>query len=291
MLRKSPPVRLAPPLQALSEFASLDRPFWAHVKLVSETLGYSVRSRRGDSAVSGSLRRYNAAEIQSCLRTETLYRENHPAPELILGLEAYLNRRAEVLEQYAAPNLMNRDQAREIFEQLKAELNPRCALPMNKQRGEKRHEAYMTCIVNMLTEQALAGESFDDNPRGLVTVTRDGVLLRTFSRWMDGAYPARVDPRAIWEVKEYYGTTTFGSRVADGVYETMLDGEECAELEAQEGRKVLHYLVIDDSYTWWDCGRSYLCRLVDALHVGLIDEVLFGREVLTRWPLIVRSWT
>jgi hypothetical protein len=205
-------------------------------------------------------------------------------------LEAYLNRRAEVLEQYAAPNLMNREEARAVFKKLKDELNPRCALPLNKQSGEKRHEAYMTCIVNMLTEQALAGRKFDDNPRGLVAVTRGGILLRTFSRWMDGAYPARVDPIAIWEVKEYYGTTTFGSRVADGVYETMLDGEECAELQAKEGRKVLHYLIVDDRFTWWDKGRSYLCRIVDALHTGLMDEALFGREVLTRWPAIVKSW-
>ena len=31
---------------------------------------------------------------------------------------------------------------------------------------------------------------------------------------------------ALWEIKEYYYTTTFGSRVADGVYETLLDGLE-----------------------------------------------------------------
>jgi hypothetical protein len=94
----------------------------------------------------------------------------------------------------------------------------------------------------------------------------------------------------VWEVKEYYGTTTFGSRVADGVYETMLDGLELMELDANEGRKIRHYLMVDDRFTWWDCGRSYLCRIVDMLHVGLVDEVLFGREVLRRWPRIVKEW-
>jgi len=276
-------------MQPLAQFGSYDRPFWAHVKLVSESLGYSARARRADPAIQGTLRRYAKEEIDRCLRTGTLYMNGPPAG-LVERLEVYLNRRAEILEKQAAPNLMNRDQAREIFEDLRGRLNPRCTLPLNKQRGEKRHHAYMACTVNMLTEQTLAGRTFDDNPRGLVVVTRDGVLLRTFSRWMDGAYPARVDPTAIWEVKEYYGTTTFGSRVADGVYETMLDGEECAELKAQVGRKVLHYLIVDDKFTWWDCGRSYLCRLVDALHTGLLDEVLFGREILTRWPEIVKSW-
>jgi hypothetical protein len=277
-------------LRPLPEFSGLDRPFWAHVKLVSESLGYSKRGRRGDPTIQGTLRRYTQEEIRQCLRTETMYHEAAPPADLVARLESYLNRRAEVLEEFAARNLMTRDEARGTFEKLVKELKPRCALPMNKQRGEKKHPAYMVGIVNMLTERTLAGKQFDDNPRGLVSITRKGTLLRTFSRWMDGAYPSRVDPVAIWEVKEYYGTTTFGSRVADGVYETMLDGEECAELEAKEGLKVLHYLIVDDKFTWWDCGRSYLCRIVDALHTGLIDEVLFGREVLKRWPEIVSGW-
>jgi hypothetical protein len=54
--------------------------------------------------------------------------------------------------------------------------------------------------------------------------------------------------------------------------------------------RILHYLIVDDRLTWWEMGRSYLCRIVDMLHAGFVDEVLFGREVLTRWPVIVRSW-
>ncbi|MBI3343812.1 MAG: hypothetical protein HY028_02925, partial [Gammaproteobacteria bacterium] len=46
-------------------------------------------------------------------------------------------------------------------------------------------------------------------------------------------------------------TTTFGSRVADGVYETLLDGMELEELEAAAQRKVQHVLFIDDYFTWW----------------------------------------
>lgn len=274
-------------MRPLSEFASFDRPFWAHVKLVSETLGYSQRSPR---RATRTLRRYTQEEIVGCLRAASLYQGETAQPGLIENLHAYLNARAEVLERDVAPNLMDRDHAAAEFERLRAQLKPRCALPMNNQKGEKRHPAFMVGIVNMLTEQALKGRPFDDNPRGLVTVTQEGTLLRTFSRWMDGAYPARVDPHAIWEVKEYYGTTTFGSRVADGVYETMLDGEECAELHVSTGRKVHHYLIVDDRFTWWDCGRSYLCRIFDALHTGLVDEVLFGHEVLSRWPEIVKEW-
>ena len=114
-----------------------------------------------------------------------------------------------------------------------------------------------------------------------MTLTRERRLVRTFSRWLDGAYPGIHDPYAVWEVKEYYGTTTFGSRVADGVYESMLDGMELKEA-AMSHRPVGHYLIVDDHFTWWVKGKSYLCRLVDILHMGLVDEILFGKEVLER---------
>ena len=85
-------------------------------------------------------------------------------------------------------------------------------------------------------------------------------------------------------------TTTFGSRVADGVYETLLDGLELEELRHGENVEVLHYLMLDARYTWWDCGRSYLCRIVDMLHMGYVDEVLVGRQVIERLPEILPLW-
>ena len=45
-----------------------------------------------------------------------------------------------------------------------------------------------------------------------------------------------------------------------------------------------HVLFIDSYHTWWKQGKSYLCRLVDALNIGLVDEVIIGKEVLQRWP-------
>lgn len=199
-----------------------------------------------------------------------------------------------MLHEQAEPNLMNREQAHQLFEDLRAEIKPpQELLPMNKQRGEKRHFAYLTCIVNMLTWHSLGrvvGETrFDWNPRGPLTFARHGMPLRTLFRWMDGAYPELNHPRAAWEIKEYYGTTTFGSRVADGVYETALDGYELNELRALD-IEVEHYLFLDDRFTWWDCGKSYLCRIVDMMHIGLLDRALVGREVISDWPTIVKSW-
>jgi hypothetical protein len=50
------------------------------------------------------------------------------------------------------------------------------------------------------------------------------------------------------------------------------------------------WLTVDAHYTWWDCGKSYLCRIVDMLHMGYVDEVLFGREVVSEMPRIVKEW-
>ena len=269
------------------KFKQQEPVFWAYVKLLSAQLQYSERG-------TGLLRRYGTGDIGRAfmkleLSLDDLMSEGDISPFGQLLID-YLNYRADILETQAEPNLMNRDQALIEFERLRKELNPECPLPMNTQKGKKRHHAFLTCIVNMLTEATLGGMDFEANPRGLATIIRNGKPLRTLSRWMDGAYPSINNPIALWELKEYYGTTTFGSRVADGVYETMLDGLELKELEEHEGIHIEHYLIVDDYFTWWECGKSYLCRLVDMMHMDIVDEVLLGREVLIRWPQIVGRW-
>jgi hypothetical protein len=185
---------------------------------------------------------------------------------------------------------MDAERAKEEFERLHRRSKPWCPIPLNKQKREKKAPAFLTGIVNILIEANAEGFACDYDPRELTTVTRNGYPIRTLARRVDGAFPGPVNPQAIWEIKEYYYTTTFGSRVADGVYETLLDGMELEDLRVREGINVKHYLIVDGRYTWWDCGRSYLCRIFDMLHMGYVDEVLFGREVLERLPAIVKEW-
>lgn len=270
------------------KYIAIQRGFWAHVKLLSEILGYSARG-------TGKLKRYTSEDI-----IETMKKRNFSIKHLharlineqtyLEILIEYLNHRARILEDEIEPNLMSRDQAKEIFEKLKKELNPTCSLPMNKQKKEKKHYAYLTCIVNMLTEKLLGGYLFDGNPQRLTVITKNEKPIRTFVRRIDGAYPSINNPNALWEIKEYYGTKTFGSRVADGLYESILDGEELFELRTNEGIRIKHYLIVDDHFTWWIKGKSYLCRIIDMMHMGYVDEVLFGKEVLSRWPVIVKEW-
>jgi hypothetical protein len=33
-----------------------------------------------------------------------------------------------------------------------------------------------------------------------------------------------------------------------------------------------------------------LCRLIDMLHMGYVDEIMFGREILTRLPQLAYEW-
>ena len=203
---------------------------------------------------------------------------------------SYLEYRAQVLNEYVEPRLMDADRAKGEFENLYQALKPTCPIPMNKQKKEKRAPAYLTGIVNMLIEAHSQGIACDYDPRRLTTITRDRAAGEDSGSPRRCAFPSTVNPVAVWEIKEYYYTTTFGSRVADGVYETLLDGMELAEVAENEDINVLHYLIVDAHYTWWECGRSYLCRMVDMIHMGYVDEVLFGYEAIERLPGLVAEW-
>jgi hypothetical protein len=206
------------------------------------------------------------------------------------SLIAYFAFRAHVLDDFVEPRLMNAGEAAKAYARVRKSTGSRLPAPMNKQKGKKRKPAYLTAIVNMLIDANIGGLPCDYDPRELTTFTRGGAPLRTLARRIDGAFPSAVNPAAVWEIKEYYHTTTFGSRVADGVYETLLDGMELEELRQSEGVECRHYLMIDAHYTWWECGRSYLCRIIDMLHMGYVDEVLFGTEVMERLPVLAQEW-
>jgi hypothetical protein len=61
-------------------------------------------------------------------------------------------------------------------------------------------------------------------------------------------------------------------------------------LRENEKIDIKHYLMVDAYETWWLMGRSYLCRMVDMLHMRYVDEILFGKEVIDRIPVITKEW-
>lgn len=224
------------------------------------------------------------------LKTHHVLEPSGEPTEMGQTLVDYFRLRAQALNEFVRPRLMDKERARQTFDEWHGRLAPKRPVPMNKQKGDKKAPAFLTGLVNMIIESHI--ENFDCNydPRELTTFTLSGMPLRTLARRVDGAFPTTVNPIAIWEIKEYYYTTTFGSRVADGVYESLLDGMELEELRDSEKIDVKHYLMVDDLYTWWDCGKSYLCRLIDMIHMGYVDEILFGYEVVERLPSIVAGW-
>ena len=276
-------------MQAFPEFKQMDSSFWALVKYISETLGYTDRKTR-------SIRSYTEDTISELLIEHKINASEHT----ISRLKAYFDKRADILNNTVKDQLMDADSARTEFEQLQrlhTYNNFLCKLPMNKQKGKMARVNYYTAMINIIAEDVIRKSSkyngtlgFNDDPRGLAYVLDDnGSLIGASSRRFDGAYPDIVNPKAVWEVKEYYYTTTFGSRVADGVYETQLDGYEFRDIDKNFNKKVFHIFFTDAYKTWWIDGKSYLCRIIDFLNAGLVDEVIIGREVLTRWPELFKE--
>lgn len=271
-------------------FAKQDKSFWACVRSLSQELGYTVRGQ--DMVKVPTIADMRRGFVDLGLNPAIISDARGRPTELASTLLAYFEYRAQVLNEHAKKYLLDVEGARALFNEIRASFKkgPTCPLPMNKQKGVMKDYAFLTGVVNMLVEKHSGGADCDYDPHKLTTITKDGVPLRTLARRVDGAFPSSVNPVAIWEVKEYYYTTTFGSRVADGVYESLLDGLELEELRESHEVDVKHYLIVDAYDTWWGKGKAYLCRMIDMLNMGYVDEVLFGREVVERIPVLVEEW-
>lgn len=157
-------------MRPAEEFRLQPPEFWALVKLASQSIGYSERGTKRP-------KRYDGGQIVVALRDRGLDPRGHQA--VVDDVARYSHVRADLLEQVAEPNLMNRDDAEMLFEEIRARVKPPdYLLSMNKQKSEKRHYAYLAGIVNMLTHEALMNHFgkavFDSNPRAPLTFTRDG---------------------------------------------------------------------------------------------------------------------
>lgn len=276
-------------MQAFPEFRHMPTAFWAMIKYVSETLGYTVRGQ-------GIVRAYSIDEIDDLVSQNGIVVDY----DIIKTAEMYFKMRADLLNNVVRHKLMDANEAKEAFEYLyplHLDNGFKCKIPMNKQKGPMKQVAFFTAIINIIAEDTIRHSSaydgsigFNDDPRGLAYVFDDeNHIIGAFSRRFDGAYPNIINPRMVWEIKEYYYATTFGSRVADGVYETQLDGYELKDIFRRSGKPITHVFFLDAYKTWWVDGKSYLCRIIDILNSGLVDEVIVGREVFDRWSELLRT--
>lgn len=265
-------------MKAFEEFKREDRSFWFFIRFITERLGYSRQ---------GAVIAYTKEQIYDLCDKENIEID----PDQLNKSVLYCQMRADLLNNFIASNLMNVDEASRIFQTLRDSGRYKCKLIMNKQSAEKKKVNYFTAIITMLAEEVLGGdENFDPDPRGFIYLLNGQKIIGASSRRFDGAYPSLYNPSIVWEIKEYYYTKSFGSRVADSVYETQLDGYEFNEIRNLTGQRVHHVMFIDSYNAFWEQGKSYLCKFVDTLNMGLIDELIIGREVLTRWPEVLSQF-
>lgn len=275
-------------MKAFDEFKNSDMSFWAFIRFITEQLGYSKY---------GEISRYTKREIENICDSNGVYYYDR----LINSALKYTNMRADLLNNHVKNDLMTVEDAHDGFEKLYPIYQKEhftCQLPLNKQKGEMKQIAYFTAIINILAEKTIRDKTgnthslgFNDDPRGLTYFyDKNHSIIGASSRRFDGAYPGINNPSIVWEIKEYYYNKSFGSRIADGVYETQLDGYEFRDMQCTYDYNVYHVLFVDSYHTWWDLGKSYLCRLIDILNAGAVDEIIIGREVFKRWPELLSQF-
>lgn len=296
-------------MKADPRFAQQGPTFWAYVRTITEALGSSVPR-------SGVITAFSPADMRRAMvklgrPTQALGDITNPSGLAVL-LSEYFEYRADVLNHQIKSDLMVTAEAAAMFDHVvdvtgATPLGPvvkdgkqiavdylvhgaPVRVPMNKQSGPMRQPSFLTGIVDLVVADALGGRPCDYDPRALPVIDHQGMLYAAMSRRMDGSMPATVNPLAMWEIKEYYYTTTFGSKISDAVYITALDGYERAEVEGVTGVPIDHLIVVDAYDTWWVKGKSYLCRLVDLVNMGKVTHLICGREAVRELPRLAMEW-
>jgi hypothetical protein len=280
-------------MQPNKKYLNLSPEFWATIKLLSQKLGYTKKKgrKKGEApiinvpTIAEVLETYNVLNLNT---NKLFYNEQvTDFGGLILEYFAY---RADLLNNVIQHYFMTLEESKSLFEKLRYLHDYKVPLAFNKQKKGQKIPLFYTSIINFLIERNIGDNSCSYSAGELTAFTQHKFPVRSLSRRVDGSFPRVINPVALWEIKEYYYTTSFGSKVADAVYESMLDGYELKDVRSSLNIDIKHYLMIDGKLTWWVKGRSYLCRLVDAMHMGLITEVLFGKEVIKRIPELTKEW-
>lgn len=113
--------------------------------------------------------------------------------------------------------------------------------------------------------------------------------LHVTARNLDGAIPSLDSPKMVWEIKEYWGKTSGGSKMSDALYECALVGRELRDFEERSGTPRVQHIVFLDGNDQWASRKSDLKRFIDLFHQGLVDHLFIGRDVETEWKALLNS--
>lgn len=260
--------------------ASWDDPFWHVVRMLADQF---TRGKFADSI--------SPSEI-----IPALHRVGTPAAK---GLVDYLSDREEMLSRLShywsrrrviAANMLSlmrtEEEAKDDFSTLSDQIVESYGVQID---GYHKSSKVLVNTVDALVDAECSRTStpVDKNPQSRAAiVSRDHIWVSP--RRLDGAIPSLFNPVALWEIKEYWGKTSGGSKMSDAIYEIQLVGTELRMFEDEFGIHVNHYAILDGKHQW-SARKSDLRRSVDLLYSGLLDELVVGREVLTEWPRILRE--
>lgn len=159
-------------------------------------------------------------------------------------------------------------------------------------KNQDHHQSAKAIIatVTSIAEQVCKKKksTLDPNPQSRCAWCAENGLHVT-ARNLDGAIPALANPTIIWEIKEYWGVTSGGSKMSDAVYECNLVGRELREFEERTKLPRVQHVVLLDGKEQWLTRKSDLTRFVDLLCQGIIDQLFVGKEIESQWSRFLKD--
>ncbi|MCF6311181.1 MAG: hypothetical protein L3J39_01900 [Verrucomicrobiales bacterium] len=198
--------------------------------------------------------------------------------QLIDLLEEYVEETKDLLES-ALADLRSEKDALAYCKKMKFKVGKTATKNKSHHQSSKALVAAVSGIAAKSCEAHGVSVDLDPQRRAIWFSDQE---LHVSARNLDGAMPSLNNPRAIWEIKEYWGKTKGGSKMSDAVYECHLVGLELRLFEASSGVHIEHIVFVDGKEQW-SYRKSDLLRFIDLHQQGLIDHLIIGREVETEW--------
>lgn len=164
-----------------NRFVGHPKSFWAHIRAISEQVGYTDRKTGGIKVPSLPEIVLALAELSGCSATSRSRGGCQP-DAFRVSLAEYFRYRAATLNDVVRPLLMDAKVAEKLFKEVRSSLRSKTPVPMNKQKGSKKKPAFLTGLVNMLVDAHRQEVSCDLDPRQLTRVVKNGSPLRTLAR-------------------------------------------------------------------------------------------------------------
>jgi hypothetical protein len=180
-------------------------------------------------------------------------------------------------------NLRSEDEALSFCEKIGVAVRKTSTKNLDHHQSSKSLVGAVTKISSEIAQKYKL--SIDVDPQHRCVWFKEKHLYVT-ARNLDGAIPCLVNPFLVWEIKEYWGKTLGGSKMSDAVYECLLVGRELREYEEKRHSRI-HHAVFIDGNEQWESRESDFIRFIDLYNQGIIDELIVGKDVESKWEKIL----